>query len=1432
MAEPDDLSGRRIGEFVIRERIGEGGFGAVYRCEQPLLGREAVIKILHPERRLSPDALLRFLREAQLASRLDHPYAAHIYGFGIEEIDKLLWIAMERVQGVTLADWLTAHGPMPLAQFVPFFERIAVVVQTAHERGIVHRDLKPSNVMVLDLAGELLPKLLDFGVAKRLEGSAPLEGMPDIDFRSLLAAGYLPERRLAELEAGKSTVTGPGAGDKPDSNLTPRSHTVGSPAYISPEQWNNAVEVWPAADLYALAVVAFEALTGRRPFEAATMAEYAELHCRGEIPPLGDRFAPALDRMFQRALAKRPDDRWGTALELAGALRAASGTGTTRSDLPRIDQDVRDAWLSEAPQPLAESIAALDNARNAYQARELAEGLARTLLRYLLAMTLAMNARVPEDPGDPVLLELVRALHRRELSAAERIRLLRLLVRRLTSQRRAHPMPELLELLTPDPDGADGLDPILALYAATGQAVTEDAVRLQLMRLLPELTRLLRKTRFVLDYVLVVSQRDAAERWMGRRSSQRAAMNVSNGELVDGHPTLLDREGRVCVDLWPLAQVMDSEDGAGPELFLYDGQGHHGARMLAASSGIERDDSTAHDWIARHVLAEIEARTRIHEQIRIAAHQWQDRARPDDLLWRGEVLADLERWTRHTSQASLSDLETSFIAASRRAARRRRWIRRLLVALAIGGVVTAIEYHAVSQTRMAEQIAAVEQGRQALLHDEYAEAQLHLTEAYQRGDHSPATSFMLARALQPSRAEQARFAANTGHMWSAAFSPNGQQIVTTDDKAAQVWDAQTHQLMFTLQHGDAVYCAVYSADGARLITASGDGFVRVWDATTGTLALELKPDDKPLRYYAAAISPDSKLIAAIDTTGTVVDVWDAADGTLLAELRNDASGFPSISFSPTGRWLATSGGDDVRVFDTGTWSKALTISGPRIRALSFDPTGLRLATGSATGDASIWEVPSGRRTRHFREIGEPITAVAFSPDGQFIATGGGDGAEQVWQAASGALQSQLNVLRSKITSIEFAPTSKLVVAAGTNGTVVVADAAFGMPVTTLEGLGGVVKVAHFDPTSRRVVSANWDGTVQVWDATPPYHRWSSPPVSDDCGFVSALEPDRRFVAIGCWDINTRVWDTARDELLAELPSVTPVDGDFDSAFPAVSSAGDRAAIARGNTVELYELPGGRLLRTIKHAAAVNAVAFSPVGRDLVSGATDGSLLVTRDTREPLALPTFPGGIDVAGILPDARVVAADARRRLRVFDSESGAVLADLEVPTRVRLLRTSPDGLHLITVPSLTGKAAPPVLWDLRQYRLVSRLEGHVGFAYSARFVSGGHDIITAGTDGTARRWDGHTGLLRQTYRGGSRFLADATLTADGSMLVAGDGDGLLRFWDMTGHPLWKLQAHKSHTVGIHVEGDDLVTRGFGGDISRWRIPRSESAIEAALAK
>ena len=131
MVDNDELVGRKVGEYVLLEPFDEGGFGRVYRCRQATLDREAVVKVLHHRLRSRDIQIQRFLREAQLASRLDHPYAAHIYAFGAEH-DGLLWIAMEFVQGITLKRWLRDHGPMPLKQFVPFFEYVAEVVQTAH----------------------------------------------------------------------------------------------------------------------------------------------------------------------------------------------------------------------------------------------------------------------------------------------------------------------------------------------------------------------------------------------------------------------------------------------------------------------------------------------------------------------------------------------------------------------------------------------------------------------------------------------------------------------------------------------------------------------------------------------------------------------------------------------------------------------------------------------------------------------------------------------------------------------------------------------------------------------------------------------------------------------------------------------------------------------------------------------------------------------------------------------------------------------------------------------------------------------------------------------------------------------------------------------------------------------------------------------------
>jgi WD40 repeat protein len=226
---------------------------------------------------------------------------------------------------------------------------------------------------------------------------------------------------------------------------------------------------------------------------------------------------------------------------------------------------------------------------------------------------------------------------------------------------------------------------------------------------------------------------------------------------------------------------------------------------------------------------------------------------------------------------------------------------------------------------------------------------------------------------------------------------------------------------------------------------------------------------------------------------------------------------------------------------------------------------------------------------------------------------------------------------------------------------------------------------------------------------------------------------------------------------------------------------------------------------------------------VVSGAVDGSILITRDDGASRALQAA-AGIDVAELLPDGRVVAGDARRRLRVF-SPSGTSLADLELPVRVMSLRR--EGARLVALPSYLADATPPLVVDVDQPRVVARLEGHTGQVTSARWISQGR-IMTAGVDGTARVWDGATGTLLQTFQGSAGILRDAILTPDG-LVIGGDADGSLRFWDAaSGAKLWTLPAHKSAVIGVHLEGVDLMTRGFDGELSRWRLPQSGAVIAA----
>jgi WD40 repeat protein/serine/threonine protein kinase len=1143
-----DLTGRTLGEFVLGERLGEGGHGVVYRAHQPALARDVVIKVLRTQRRDSPVAQERFLREAQLASLLDHPYAAHIYAFGVDEPDGLMWIAMELVHGVTLQEWLAARGPMPLDQLVPFIEHVAQVVHAAHQHGIVHRDLKPSNMMVIEQGGSVFPKLLDFGIAKAPPEIASLSLSP--------AARQMDDAERVRRKRGTARIRGAPRDERVTATRSDAANSdhagpltkpgSGSSAYMAPEQWRDAWTVGPASDIYSLGVIVYRALAGVEPFIGEHTGDYYRQHRDVQPPPLGGELAP-VDRVLRRALAKSPDERHASALDLAADLRTA-------------------------------------------------------------------------------------------LRASER------------------------------------------------------------------------------------------------------------------------------------------------------------------------------------------------EQLRAAAQQWDDRRRSPGLLWGREELPDLDRWARR-APGHLTPLECSFVAASQRRVRGTLRMRRALGLAVVAIVVGGLQYRSMMRAQVAEATAAqaeLEHGRSALLLGD-PDAATHLTRAYQH-DAAPATEFMLARALQPRLSVLARLPATSGRMWSASFSPDGKRLLTSDDQDAQIWDVDTARPVRRLPHGTTVYQAIYASDGKEIFTAGDDDRVRIWDPDEATAPRVLtfkRADGQSTRYGKLSLDPQHHLVAAIDISGDVAHVWDTETGHPLAEVRNAQLYFPSLAFSADGRWLVTTGGQDVQVHDTRTWRSAHVIHARGVRGLAASPVSAHVLFGTTNGEVAIWELATGERSRRLRESGEIVDTVAWSADARWVAAASRDGIVEIWNAASGERISRFQARQTKIRAIEFDHTSQLVLAAGADGVVVVADVALGMPVSVLEGPSNVVWRAHFDPSGRRVAGASWDGTAHIWSASPPYRRWSSPAISDDCGVVTTPVPDGRYVAVGCRERTTRIWDTARDQLLAELPAVTPVGGKFTSAFPAVSAGGDRAAIAQGSAVEVYALPGGHPFSTIETPAAVTAVAFSPDGHDVASGSIDGSLMIAREGGALMRFPAAHAGIDVVAFTPDGGVLAVDADRRLRAYD-RGGAFLAEVELPYRVMSLRIA--GTRAIALQIDTGNAAAPVLIDLERHRVVAKLEGHVGWVFSARWV--GSRIITAGGDGTVRVWDGMTGQLQRTYQGGGRLLSDAIVT-NGGLIIAGGIDGTLKFWDeASGARLWTLPVHRSQVVALHAEGEDLITRGISGDIARWTLPASARVIEACGAQ
>lgn len=280
----------RLGRYTLQDTLGEGAMGVVYRAHDPLLDRTVALKTFRKPAcgtaKASVAAALRLRNEAQAAARLSHPGIVAVYEYG-EDGDQS-FIAMEYVRGTPLLTGMAKPEPLPVDDVLCLMVQLLVALQCAHEQGVWHRDIKPANLMVTP-EGRL--KITDFGIARMSQG---------------------PADSAAALPRGKGVM--------------------GSPGYLAPECYSSgesANQGDQRADVYACGVLLFELLSGKRPFRGSPdVVMYKTLHL--PVPPLaapGDpQFVPLsrFAHVVQRALAKSPDERYASALEMRQALTLAA----------------------------------------------------------------------------------------------------------------------------------------------------------------------------------------------------------------------------------------------------------------------------------------------------------------------------------------------------------------------------------------------------------------------------------------------------------------------------------------------------------------------------------------------------------------------------------------------------------------------------------------------------------------------------------------------------------------------------------------------------------------------------------------------------------------------------------------------------------------------------------------------------------------------------------------------------------------------------------------------------------------------------------------------------------------------------------------------------------------------------------------------------